>query len=633
MTSLQFLKNFFLLQLCALALGDHQLSLEFNALNKLKAEFNDPFLNKNWTGFQCYLNEPSRWFGIECEGNRVKKISLPHMGLKGRIKTDLFYEFTELSVLSFKNNSIQGTIMDFTYNKKLKSIDLSSNRFEGFMPDSLLGLNMLESLQLQANLLSGQILEFDQPSLREFNVSYNNLSGRIPATKVIQSFSSSSFAGNPELCHSLSLALCAAAGIKLSLTTRGGVNDTAPPPPDSNKYGSGFAKTFLLFDAVGLIVVVLLFILYYRKAKNLKKEMIRKYFTEEKKLEENKSVQVIEQTPTVAQEEKGKLVFMEDEGDFELNDLLKASAEGLGKGNFGNCYKAVVGDGPVVVVKRLRDLKPLTHEEFLRNLQVIGNQKHPNLLPLIAYYCGKDEKLLIYKFAPRGNLFERIHGGKGKDRIPFRWNSRLSVARGIARALDCLHLNSKSQTIVPHGNLKPSNVLLDDNDVPLVSDYGLVSIIALPIAAQRMVSYKSPEYHSYQKISRKSDVWSYGCLLLELLTGRVSSHSAPPGVTGVDLCSWVHRAVREEWTAEIFDTEISVQRSAGAGMLKLLQIAIKCSDKSPERRPEMSEVVRAVDSLKAYESESEDEFSADRSLTDDSLSTTPKRVFSDNPDL
>lgn len=212
-------------------------------------------------------------------------------------------------------------------------------------------------------------------------------------------------------------------------------------------------------------------------------------------------------------------------------------------------------------------------------------------------------------------------GGRGtKHRIPFRWSSRLSVARGVARALEYLHLNPYSQA-VPHANLKSSNILLDENDTVLVSDYGLTSIIATPIAAQRMVSYKSPEFQTSKRVSKKSDIWSFGSLLLELLTGRICVHSCPKEANGVDLCSWVHRAVREEWTAEIFDLEISAQRSAYSVMLRLLQTAIRCCDKFPDKRPEISEMVRELENAKSViDSEEDEDLSVDPSITDDSLS-------------
>ncbi|KAI3887299.1 hypothetical protein MKX03_017860 [Papaver bracteatum] len=236
-----------------------------------------------------------------------------------------------------------------------------------------------------------------------------------------------------------------------------------------------------------------------------------------------------------------------------------------------------------------------------------------NLLPLLAYYYSKDEKLLTYKFTSKGNLYNRIHGnifssflgngfffgGRGNNRIPFNWNSRLSVAHGVAKAMEFLYQNTKaSQAVIPHGNLKYSNILLDENDRVLVSDYGLTSLIAFP----------------------KSDVWSYGCLLLELLTGQICTYKAPQGSTdGVDLCSWEYRAVREEWTCEIFDMEILTQRNAGQGMVRLLQLALKCCDKAPEKWPEMAEVAREVEDIKL--NDDNDEFSFELSgSTDVSIS-------------
>lgn len=192
----------------------------------------------------------------------------------------------------------------------------------------------------------------------------------------------------------------------------------------------------------------------------------------------------------------------------------------------------------------------------------------------------------------------------------------------MARALEYLHLNAMS-----HGNLKSSNVVFEENDTVLVSDFGLASLIAQPIAAQHMVVYKSPEYGYTRKVTIQSDVWSYGSLLIELLTGKVSACSAPPGTNGVDLCNWVQRAVREEWTAEIFDKEITDHKSALPGMLRLLQIAMRCIERFPENRPDMREVVREVEKIQApLISEDVD---GDRSLTDDSLSTYSSGIIGD----
>ncbi|KAI4299080.1 hypothetical protein L6164_032572 [Bauhinia variegata] len=121
----------------------------------------------------------------------------------------------------------------------------------------------------------------------------------------------------------------------------------------------------------------------------------------------------------------------------------------------------------------------------------------------------------------------------------------MELKRGIARALEYLHLNTKVHNIIPNSNLKCSNVLLGKNERVLVADYGLSALIAQPIAAQCMVAYKSPDSSYARKVTVQSDVWSCGCILIELLTGKLSALSAPSGVCFWDLCSWVERAVRE----------------------------------------------------------------------------------------
>ncbi|KAH1031036.1 hypothetical protein J1N35_043210 [Gossypium stocksii] len=240
---------------------------------------------------------------------------------------------------------------------------------------------------------------------------------------------------------------------------------------------------------------------------------------------------------------------------------------------------------------------------------------------------------------PNSNFLTKEHienaGGRGsRDRISFKWSSRLTVARSVARALEHLHLNSNpSQCTVPHGNLKSTNILLDDDgETVLVSDYGLASSMGLPVAAQHMVSYKSPEYQTSKRVSRKSDVWSYGCLLLELLTRRVSVHSAPPGINGVDLCKWVKRAFREEWVAEVFDMEISMEKNGTKGMEKLLEIALRCCDESPEKRPEMEDIAAEIDAIEAVEADHGAELSAVQSLTEEGFSTHASSAIVDSSD-
>lgn len=378
---------------------------ERDALLSLKNRFNSPFLDGNWTGIMCYMDTTPNWYGVQCLEGRVTGLILDSMGLIGEIQVDALVNLTELETLSFKNNSITAnvTVMDFTHNKKLRNIDLSRNKFVGEIPSSLLYLNSLESLQLQDNGLTGSIPGFSQSSLTRFNISLNNLSGKIPQTRTLQSFDLSSYFGNGNLCDSPTPTRCSDEHSASEANS-----------DNSNKKGDNhelFVVILVAADVVVLVVIILLLVTYYKKYKKLRKLMKEKEVTT--KDEEHDSMIVERETEKrIPEGERGNLVFVENDGiaTFDLDDLLRASAEGLSKGNFGNCYKAMMEVGPAVVVKRLRDLKPLNRDEFVRQIKAIADQKHPNLLPLLAYFYSKDEKLFIYKLASNGNLFNRLHG-------------------------------------------------------------------------------------------------------------------------------------------------------------------------------------------------------------------------------
>jgi hypothetical protein len=339
---------------------------------------------------------------------------------------DAFVFLTELTVLSLKNNSISGNMMNFSSNNKMKQLDLSGNRLYGSIPKSLLSLKLMASLLLQDNYLTGPIPESNQSSLRVFNVSNNDLNGSIPKTHTLQSFGPDSYSSNPQLCGPPTLNTCK--NILATINVADDQNkESSPAEPPRKSSIPNSAKISVVFIAVGFVVAIFLFFLHFKKARKLKKKGRK---VEERKEEEEeqqpqqqhatliddeeKSVKSIEEERGKAvdiQEEKRRLIFIEEEEkSFTLNDLFKASAEGLGRGNFGDCYKAVMDGKEAVVVKRIRDLNPLSSEEFTRQLHIIAHQKHPSLLPLLAYYNSKDEKLLVYKYAEKGNLFNRIHG-------------------------------------------------------------------------------------------------------------------------------------------------------------------------------------------------------------------------------
>ena len=186
------------------------------------------------------------------------------------------------------------------------------------------------------------------------------------------------------------------------------------------------------------------------------------------------------------------------------------------------------------------------------------------------------------------------------------WTTRLKIAAGAARGLAFIHNTCKTLKLT-HGNIKSTNVILDKSGNARVSDFGL-SIFASPTNnAPRSNGYRAPEVSSDgRKPTQKSDVYSYGVLLLEILTGKCPSavdNSGPGyGYDGaVDLPRWVQSVVREEWTAEVFDLELMRYKDIEEEMVGLLQIAMACTSASPDQRPKISHLVKMIEEIRGVE--------------------------------
>jgi hypothetical protein len=268
-------------------------------------------------------------------------------------------------------------------------------------------LTGLTAILLQNNSLSGPIPDLQLPKLRHFNVSNNNLSGPIPPS--LQKFPASSFLGNSFLC-----------GFPLE-SCPGTAPSPSPAPSQSmpSKNKKSFWKkirtgVLIAIAAAGgvlllILILVLLICIFKRKkdrepaaASSSKGKAIAGGRVENPKEDYSSSVQ---------EAERNKLVFFEGSSyNFDLEDLLRASAEVLGKGSYGTTYKAVLEDGTIVVVKRLKEMV-VGKKEFEQQMEIVGRiGQHQNVVPLRAYYYSKDEKLLVYDYVPSGSLAAVLHG-------------------------------------------------------------------------------------------------------------------------------------------------------------------------------------------------------------------------------
>ncbi|KAL1196510.1 putative inactive receptor kinase [Cardamine amara subsp. amara] len=611
--------------------------------NKLLYSLTERYDYCQWRGVKCAQGRIVRLVlsGVGLRGyfssatlsrlDQLRVLSLENNSLFGPIP-DLS-PLVNLKSLFLSRNEFSGTFPPSILSlHRLMILSLSHNNFTGSIPSEINALSRLTSLNLEFNRFNGTLPSLNQSFLTSFNVSVNNLTGVIPVTQTLSRFDASAFKSNLGLCGEIINRACASRSPFFGSTNKTSSSE-APlgqsaqaqnggavviSPVVVKKKGKesglvlGFTAGLASLIVLGLCLVVFSLVIKKRNDEpNPKGEAssssqqqqqqsqnqtprartvpILNSNSESHKYEKDVQFQATEQQLQSRIPNSGNLVFCGEasEGMYTLEQLMRASAELLGRGSVGITYKAVLDNQLIVTVKRLDAAKTaVTSEEaFEKHMEIVGGLSHLNLVPIRAYFQSNGERLIIYDYHPNGSLFNLIHGSRSSRAKPLHWTSCLKIAEDVAQGLYYIH---QSSSALVHGNLKSTNILLGQDFEACLTDYCLSVLTDSSSVSPDdpdSSSYKAPEIRkSSRRPTSKCDVYSFGVLIFELLTGKNASRH--PFMAPNDMLDWV-RAMREE------------EEGAEDNRLGMMtETACLCRVTSPEQRPTMRQVIKMIQEIK-----------------------------------
>ncbi|XP_024004624.1 cysteine-rich receptor-like protein kinase 11 isoform X2 [Eutrema salsugineum] len=271
----------------------------------------------------------------------------------------------------------------------------------------------------------------------------------------------------------------------------------------------------------------------------------------------------------------------------------------LGEGGFGEVYKGKLSNGTEVAVKRLSKKSGQGAREFRNEAVLVSKLQHRNLVRLLGFCLEREEKILIYEFVPNKSLDYFLFDPEKQAQVD--WTRRYNIIGGIARGI--LYLHQDSQLTIIHRDLKASNILLDANMNPKISDFGLSTIFGMEQTrgnTSRIAgtyAYMSPEYAMHGQFSMKSDVYSFGVLVLEIISGKKNSgvYQMDETSTAGNLVTYAWRLWRNESPLELVDPAIGRNYQSNE-VTKCIHIALLCVQDNPEDRPMLSTIILMLNS-------------------------------------
>ncbi|RXH74165.1 hypothetical protein DVH24_028886 [Malus domestica] len=508
------------------------------------------------------------WSHVTCRNGNVISLSLASNGFSGTLSPSIT-KLKDLASLDFQNNNLTGLLPVYLANlTHLQNLNLANNNFRGPIPNAWGQLSNLKHLDLSSNELTGRIpMQFFTIPNFNFTGSHLDCGSSLKQPCV----SGSSLQG---LCF-VQL-YCFGLPIMFELPRNNPMLQNLAASNRKSKLGTVITSASCSVSVI-LLIGALFAYRYYRMHK-LKYDVF----------------------VDVAGEDECKISFGQLKR-FSWREIQLATdnfdeSNIIGQGGFGRVYKGVLSNDVHVAVKRLTDYNsPGGEAAFLREVQLISVAVHRNLLRLIGYCTTPSERILVYPFMKNLSVAYRLRdlkpGEKGLD-----WSTRKHIAFGAAHGLEYLHEHCNPKII--HRDLKAANILLDDKFEPVLGDFGLAKLVDtksthVTTQIRGTMGHIAPEYLSTGKSSEKTDVFGYGITLLELVTGqRAIDFARLEEEEDVLLLDHIKKLLRENRLDDIVDRNMKMHDPKEVETV--IQVALLCTQSSPEDRPKMADVVRLL---------------------------------------